>query len=106
MWPGRAAPEARRMGPHRSVPRLPCGHSRQLGTLELTCPLECWARMTELAIPFTVLSWCPLNWRGQAQAPGTHPGIVELINLQEVGGQAKQFLKIVEPHNLQLGDDE
>jgi hypothetical protein len=39
------------------------------------------------------------------------PGIVELINLQEVGGQAKpyqvrQFLKIVERYNLQLGDDE
>jgi len=40
-----------------------------------------------------------------------HPGIVELVNLQEVGGQAKpyqvrQFLKIVERYNLQLGDDE
>ena len=40
-----------------------------------------------------------------------HPGIVEMVNLQEVGGQAKpyqvrQFLKIVERYNLQLGGDQ
>ena len=36
-----------------------------------------------------------------------HPGIRELINLQDVGGQAKpyqirQFLRLVERYNLQL----
>jgi predicted RNA binding protein YcfA (HicA-like mRNA interferase family) len=41
----------------------------------------------------------------------THPDIPELVNLQEVGGQAKpyqirQFLKLVERHNLRLEDDE
>ena len=40
-----------------------------------------------------------------------HPDISELVNLQEVGGQAKpyqirQFLKIVEEYNLRLEDDE
>ena len=40
----------------------------------------------------------------------THPGIPELLNLQEVGGQAKpyqvrQFLKLVERHRLRLEDD-
>ena len=40
----------------------------------------------------------------------THPGIPELVNLQEVGGEAKpyqvrQFLKIVERYNLQLNDE-
>ena len=37
----------------------------------------------------------------------THPGIPELVNLQNVHGQAKpyqikQFLKLVERHNLRL----
>ena len=37
----------------------------------------------------------------------THPGIPELVNLQNVHGQAKpyqikQFLKLVERHNLML----
>jgi len=37
----------------------------------------------------------------------THPGIVELINLQEVHGQAKpyqikQFLNLIERYNLKL----
>ena len=37
----------------------------------------------------------------------THPGIPELVNLQDVHGQAKpyqmkQFLKLVERHNLIL----
>jgi predicted RNA binding protein YcfA (HicA-like mRNA interferase family) len=40
----------------------------------------------------------------------THPGIPELVNLQEVGGEAKpyqvrQFLKLVERYNLQLSDE-
>jgi predicted RNA binding protein YcfA (HicA-like mRNA interferase family) len=40
-----------------------------------------------------------------------HPGIPELVNLQEVGGQAKpyqvrQFMKLVERYNLQLSDGE
>jgi predicted RNA binding protein YcfA (HicA-like mRNA interferase family) len=40
----------------------------------------------------------------------THPGIRELVNLQEVGGEAKpyqvrQFLRIVERYNLQLNDE-
>jgi hypothetical protein len=40
-----------------------------------------------------------------------HPGIAELVNFQEVHGQAKpyqvrQFLKIVERHNLRLGGEE
>ena len=41
----------------------------------------------------------------------THPGIPELINLQDVRGQAKayqvrQLLKLVERYNLELGDSE
>lgn len=40
-----------------------------------------------------------------------HPTIPELVNLQEVSGQAKayqirQFLRLVERHNLQLVEDE
>jgi len=40
----------------------------------------------------------------------THPDIPELVNLQEVRGQAKpyqvrQFMKLVERYNLQLEDD-
>jgi predicted RNA binding protein YcfA (HicA-like mRNA interferase family) len=40
----------------------------------------------------------------------SHPDIPELINVQEVDGQAKpyqvrQFLKLVERHDLQLEDD-
>ena len=40
----------------------------------------------------------------------THPAIPGLINLQEVGGQAKpyqirQLLRLVERYNLQLGGD-
>ena len=40
----------------------------------------------------------------------THPDVPELVNLQDVGGQAKpyqirQFLKLVEEHNLTLEDD-
>ena len=40
-----------------------------------------------------------------------HPEIPELLNLQEVRGEAKpyqikQFLKIVERYNLQMEDDE
>jgi predicted RNA binding protein YcfA (HicA-like mRNA interferase family) len=40
-----------------------------------------------------------------------HPQVQELLNLQEVKGQAKpyqirQFLKLVEQYNLELGDDE
>lgn len=40
----------------------------------------------------------------------THPAIPELVNLQEVGGQAKpyqirQFLRLVERYNLTLEDD-
>ena len=39
-----------------------------------------------------------------------HSGVPELLNLQEVGGQAKpyqvrQFLKLVERHRLRLEDD-
>lgn len=39
-----------------------------------------------------------------------HPEIPELVNLQEVGGQAKpyqtrQFLRLVERHNLSLEED-
>ena len=39
-----------------------------------------------------------------------HPGIPNLVNLQEVDGkvkayQVRQFLKIIEQYNLQLGDD-
>lgn len=39
-----------------------------------------------------------------------HPSIPELLNLQEVSGQAKpyqvrQFLRLVERHNLTLGDE-
>lgn len=38
-----------------------------------------------------------------------HPGIPELVNLQEVGGQAKpyqvrQFLRLVERYNIKLED--
>jgi predicted RNA binding protein YcfA (HicA-like mRNA interferase family) len=41
----------------------------------------------------------------------THPEIPELVNLQEVGGQAKpyqvrQFLRLVERYNLRLQDEE
>jgi len=40
-----------------------------------------------------------------------HPDIPELINLQEVGGEAKpyqirQFLRLVEKYNISLGDSE
>ena len=40
----------------------------------------------------------------------THPAIPGLLNLQEVGGQAKpyqirQLLRLVERYNLQLGGD-
>jgi hypothetical protein len=40
----------------------------------------------------------------------SHPDIPELINMQEVDGQAKpyqvrQFLKLVEEYNLKLEDD-
>ena len=40
----------------------------------------------------------------------THPNVPELVNLQEVGGQAKpyqirQFLKLVEEYNLTLEDE-
>lgn len=39
-----------------------------------------------------------------------HPSVPELVNLQEVKGQAKpyqirQFLKLVERHNLKLKED-
>jgi predicted RNA binding protein YcfA (HicA-like mRNA interferase family) len=39
-----------------------------------------------------------------------HPSVSELLNLQEVGGKAKpyqirQFLKLVEKYNLELGED-
>lgn len=39
----------------------------------------------------------------------THPGVPELINLQDVRGQAKayqvrQLLKLVERYNLQMGE--
>lgn len=39
-----------------------------------------------------------------------HPDVLELVNLQNVNGQAKpyqirQFLKLVERYNLQLGED-
>jgi len=38
-----------------------------------------------------------------------HPAVAELVNLQDVGGMAKpyqirQFLRIVERYNLELGD--
>jgi hypothetical protein len=40
----------------------------------------------------------------------TRPGIPELVNLQDIKGQAKpyqihQFLKLVEKHNLKLEDE-
>jgi len=40
----------------------------------------------------------------------THPDISELVNLQNVNGQAKpyqirQFIKLVERYNLPLGED-
>ena len=40
----------------------------------------------------------------------THPNVPELVNLQELGGKAKpyqvrQFLALVERHNLRLEDD-
>jgi len=48
----------------------------------------------------------------QARTEGSHhifvhPGIPELVNLQDVGGRAKpyqvrQFLKLVEKHNLKM----
>jgi predicted RNA binding protein YcfA (HicA-like mRNA interferase family) len=39
-----------------------------------------------------------------------HPDVDELVNLQEVNGTAKpyqinQFLRLVERHNLELGED-
>ena len=41
----------------------------------------------------------------------TRPGIPELVNLQNIKGQAKpyqirQFLKLVEKHNLKLEENE
>lgn len=41
----------------------------------------------------------------------THPAVRELVNIQNANGQAKpyqirQFLKLVEQHNLQLEDEE
>ena len=41
----------------------------------------------------------------------THPDIPELVNLQEVGGEAKpyqirQVLKLVERHDLKLAEEE
>ena len=41
----------------------------------------------------------------------THPHVPELVNLQDVGGQAKpyqirQFLKLVEEYNIVLEDNE
>ena len=41
----------------------------------------------------------------------THPDIPELVNLQEVKGEAKpyqirQFLRIIEKYNLKLEDEE
>ena len=41
----------------------------------------------------------------------SHPDVPEVVNLQEVGGQAKpyqirQFLKLVEQYNLTLEEDE
>jgi hypothetical protein len=41
----------------------------------------------------------------------THPGVRELVNLQEIKGRAKpyqvgQFLQLVEKYNLKLEDDE
>ena len=40
----------------------------------------------------------------------THPSVPELVNLQEIGGQAKpyqvrQFLKLVERYDLRLEDE-
>lgn len=40
-----------------------------------------------------------------------HPDVPELVNLQEVGGEAKpyqirQFLKLIEEYNIALEDDE
>lgn len=40
----------------------------------------------------------------------THPGVRELVNLQNVHGQAKpyqirQFLSLVETHNLRINDE-
>jgi predicted RNA binding protein YcfA (HicA-like mRNA interferase family) len=40
----------------------------------------------------------------------THPQVPELVNIQEVKGQAKpyqirQFLQLVERYNLELGDE-
>jgi len=50
-----------------------------------------------------------------ARVPGSdhivnHPGIHEMVNLQEVRGEAKpyqvrQFLRLVERYNLKLEDD-
>ncbi|WP_145268837.1 type II toxin-antitoxin system HicA family toxin [Tautonia plasticadhaerens] len=41
----------------------------------------------------------------------SHPDIPELVNLQEAGGEAKpyqvrQFLRLIERHNLTLDDPE
>ncbi len=41
----------------------------------------------------------------------SHPGVPELVNLQEVDGEAKpyqirQFLRLVERNNLELGESE
>jgi predicted RNA binding protein YcfA (HicA-like mRNA interferase family) len=41
----------------------------------------------------------------------SHPEVIELVNIQNVGGKSKpyqvrQFLKIVERYNLKLEDDE
>jgi hypothetical protein len=41
----------------------------------------------------------------------SHPGIPELVNLQEVKGEAKpyqirQFLKLIERYNLRLEDEQ
>ena len=40
-----------------------------------------------------------------------HPDVLELVNLQEVKGkskpyQVKQLMKIIEKHNLKIGEDE
>ncbi len=48
-----------------------------------------------------------LRTRGSHHIFG-HPGIIELVNLQNVGGQAKpyqirQFLRLVEKYNIKLG---
>ncbi len=40
----------------------------------------------------------------------THPDVSEVVNLQEIGGEAKpyqirQFLKLIERYHLRLKDD-